>query len=76
VSGPAGIGKSALLDVFVRETRRQAQAPLVLVGRCFERESVPYKGLDSVIEQLFEWLADKEAEATMPSFLKSSIWMK
>lgn len=63
VSGPAGIGKSALLDVFVRETRARPGAPLVFTGRCFERESVPYKGFDSVIEQLHEWLADKDGEA-------------
>lgn len=61
VSGPAGIGKSTLLEAFTREVRAQASAPLALAGRCFERESVAYKGLDAIIEGLYEWLVQKDS---------------
>ena len=55
VSGPAGMGKSAILDTFMDELRKQADdgiAPLLLNGRCHERESVPYKAFDAVIDTL------------------------
>jgi eukaryotic-like serine/threonine-protein kinase len=47
--GPSGIGKSTLLDHFVKELGEDAFA---LSGRCFERESVPFKMLDGVVDTL------------------------
>ncbi len=61
LSGPAGIGKSALLEVFTRELAAHEPAPLVFVGRCHERESVAYKGLDVVIDGLRDWLSSQPA---------------
>jgi tetratricopeptide (TPR) repeat protein len=51
VHGPSGIGKTALVQEFMR---RLGGSPKVflLEGRCFERESVPYKALDSLIDAL------------------------
>ncbi len=49
VRGEAGIGKSALVQQFVDGLAGRA---LVLAGRCHERESVPYKGFDGVIDAL------------------------
>jgi serine/threonine protein kinase len=51
VSGPSGIGKTALVQEFLRRMGMRQRA-FVLEGRCFERESVPYKALDSVIDAL------------------------
>ena len=51
VSGPSGIGKSALVQHHVDELAR-ADGAFVLQGRCDERESVPYKALDGVIDAL------------------------
>ncbi|HEX4601480.1 MAG TPA: AAA family ATPase, partial [Gemmatimonadales bacterium] len=51
VHGPSGIGKSALVRQFV-DALEQEGAALVLSGRCYERESVPYKALDGVIDSL------------------------
>ena len=47
VHGPSGIGKSTLVRRFLRSltTRRDV---VVLSGRCYENESVPYKALDGV----------------------------
>jgi tetratricopeptide (TPR) repeat protein len=50
LTGPAGRGKSALLDRFL-QSLRESEAVL-LRGRCHPRESVPYKGVDSVIDAL------------------------
>lgn len=52
VHGPAGIGKSALLkEVRHRETTNW---PTLwwFSGRCYEHETVPYKGLDEIIARL------------------------
>ncbi|MCY1080947.1 serine/threonine-protein kinase [Archangium lansingense] len=51
VHGLAGLGKSALLESFAQELRREGRA-LVVSGRCYERESVPYKALDSLMDSL------------------------
>lgn len=52
VHGASGIGKSALLRRFVEETRRHHPDALILSGRCFEREAVPFKALDGAIDAL------------------------
>lgn len=51
VEGESGIGKSALVKSFLEkvETRR---GPLILNGRCYERESVPFKGMDGIVDSL------------------------
>ena len=51
VHGPSGLGKSALLARFLARAKRKHEA-LVLSGRCYERESVPYKGVDAIIDAL------------------------
>ncbi len=51
VQGRSGMGKSALLRSFLAELEQQAGG-VVLSGRCYERESVPYKALDPVIDSL------------------------
>ena len=51
VQGPSGIGKTALLNRFLEEVRSSG-GTTVLSGRCHERESVPYKAVDAVIDDL------------------------
>jgi serine/threonine protein kinase len=46
VWGDSGIGKSAVLDHFLHEQAMTQPATVILRGRCYERESVPYKALD------------------------------
>lgn len=59
VEGGSGVGKSALVSCFLSSLR---QVAVVLDGRCYERESVPYKGLDSVIDALAEYLLSLPSE--------------
>ena len=56
VHGAARMGKSALAAAFVRSLRREEPDALVLAGRCFSRESVPYKAIDSLIDELSSYL--------------------
>jgi hypothetical protein len=68
VSGPSGIGKSALVRRFLGQLNGRDDV-LVLSGRCYEHESVPYKALDGVVDSLSHYLASlprRSAEALMP----------
>ncbi|MHB8862902.1 MAG: serine/threonine-protein kinase [Pirellulaceae bacterium] len=56
VHGPPGIGKTALVERFLQQIEPQEDV-LVLRGRCYERESVPYQALDSIVDDLTDRLA-------------------
>jgi len=49
VRGKSGIGKSTLVRKFLRGLGDQV---FVLEGRCFEREQVPFKMLDGIVDML------------------------
>jgi len=55
VEGVSGIGKSALVRRFLRSAEDE-RASVVLMGRCYERESVPYKAFDSLVDDLRRYL--------------------
>ncbi|HWM85788.1 MAG TPA: protein kinase, partial [Kofleriaceae bacterium] len=68
VHGRSGMGKSILIERVTRELARE-RAAVVLSGRCYERESVPYKALDSLIDSLSRHLAQQprhDVDALMP----------
>ncbi|MBL9014297.1 MAG: serine/threonine-protein kinase PknK, partial [Myxococcales bacterium] len=54
VEGTSGMGKSALLLEFLERVRDDNA--IALAGRCYERESVPYKGFDSVVDALSAYM--------------------
>ncbi len=60
VSGNIGTGKSALMHHFLDQLEKSTDA-VVLRGRTYERESVPYKAFDALIDGLTGYLVDLEA---------------
>ena len=56
VSGASGMGKTALVRHFLNEQRLKEPAMLALTGRCYERESMPYKTIDPLIDALAQHL--------------------
>jgi serine/threonine protein kinase len=68
VHGGSGMGKTALVRRFL-DSLRSAEGAVILAGRCFERESVPYKALDNLMDVLsrhLKRLPQPRAEALMP----------
>ncbi len=63
VHGFSGMGKSMLVESFLDRVRKLPGA-LVISGRCYEQESVPFKAFDSLLDQLSQALRDlDDAEA-------------
>ncbi len=56
VHGPSGMGKSTLVRHFLDVVRRERPETVVLEGRCYEREAVPYKAIDSLADALCRYL--------------------
>jgi tetratricopeptide (TPR) repeat protein len=72
--GPSGQGKSALLQRWVSQLDQRDT--LVLRGRCFERESVAYKGLDTVVDALsrhLRQLPERERASLVPNHVEPLI---
>jgi serine/threonine protein kinase len=63
LSGLSGMGKSALAERFLGSL---GGGSWVLAGRCYERESVPYKALDGVVDALTRRLALLEPPELSP----------
>ena len=70
IEAESGMGKSALAEHFLHGLDRRDV--VVLRGRCYERESVPYKGVDGVIDSISRFMArlkDKDAAALLPQHI-------
>lgn len=67
--GSSGMGKSMLARRFFDDLEQSDKDLVVLSGRCYEQESVPYKAFDSLIDALSQYLKTlslAEAEDLMP----------
>ena len=74
VNGGSGMGKSALVRRFVDRLRERESDLVILDGRCYERESVPYKAVDSLVDTLsrvLRKLPRAQAEALLPRDIAS-----
>jgi predicted ATPase len=63
--GPSGVGKSALVASLLARARDRGEA-LALHGRCYARESVPYKAFDEMLDELSVRLAARADEDVLP----------
>ncbi len=61
VHGSPGIGKTAVLDFFLHGVRDSEEAVL-LGSRCYERESVPFKTIDGLVDSLTRYLKRQSSE--------------
>lgn len=66
IEAPSGMGKTALVQEFVTRLRLCEDAA-ILTGRCHEREQLPYKALDPVLDQLARYLR-QQSEARVEQF--------
>ena len=68
VRGSSGMGKSVLLARFTEELAQDSDT-IVLAGRCYERETVPFKAVDSLVDAISRFLCRlplKDVEALLP----------
>lgn len=68
LQGRSGMGKSALALEFLERVRVDPRV-LVLSGRCYQQESMPFKALDSLVDALarhLHRLTDAEVEPLLP----------
>jgi serine/threonine protein kinase len=69
IRGRSGLGKSALVNHFLSELGQRHEDAVLLRGRCYQQESVPYKALDSLIDDLLHYtdrLSALELKAIVP----------
>jgi len=67
VEGESGIGKTSLLRRFAEDLAQDNV--VVLRGRCYERESIPYRAIDGIIDELARYvqsLPRERAAALVP----------
>ena len=61
LEGESGMGKSTLVGKFLDELRGETAA-VILHGRCYERETMPFKAFDAVVDDLSRHLRRLEPE--------------
>ncbi len=69
VRGESGMGKTALVRRFLDDVRSSGDGAVILEGRCYEHELVPYKALDAFVDALshhLRALPRVEVEALLP----------
>lgn len=76
LQGRSGDGKTALAETFLE--RAAGEGAVVLKGRCYEMETVPFKAIDSLVDSLVVYLAHlprEEAAALMPRDIQALVRM-
>ncbi len=56
VQGESGVGKTALVRRFGELLASRGQGEVVLAGRCYEREALPFKAFDGIVDALSRYL--------------------
>lgn len=66
VHGESGIGKTALVDRFLRELVEKSPEVLLLQGQASHREVVPFNGFDGIVDGLARHLRERGGEIDVP----------
>ena len=69
VAGLSGMGKTALIRYFLQQERDEEPSVLALTSRCYERETMPYKAIDPLVDALarhLKSLPDIEVARVLP----------
>lgn len=67
--GSSGLGKTFLVRRFLRTLQQEHPRAILLFGRCYEQESVPFKAVDGLIDalsQILRYLPGPEVEVLLP----------
>ena len=72
VRGRSGFGKTSLVRGFIEQAERADPGVVALSGRCYERESVPYKALDALVDGLRRYMR-KIPELELTSLLPRNL---
>lgn len=72
VHGRSGMGKSVLIHALLDGIRQREDA-VILEGRCYEQESVPFKALDSLIDSLAVYLGTLPEDAVRQAVPEDSL---
>lgn len=75
VHGRSGTGKSTLIQTFLDQLARRHGEAVILAGRCYEQESVPYKAVDSLVDALTRYLlrlTPDETSELLPPYVSAS----
>ncbi len=68
LDGPSGMGKSEVTQRFTDMMIEKNRELVILRGRCYERESVPFKAFDGIADELANFLV-KQPEADAALFM-------
>ena len=74
VHGHSGMGKTSLVQRFLEDARQRRAT--IISGRCYERESVPFKALDCLVDDLnrhLRRLPQAESAAVVPRDFQSLV---
>jgi serine/threonine protein kinase/tetratricopeptide (TPR) repeat protein len=69
VHGESGVGKTTLVQHFVAREQEREPELVALIGTCYERESVPFKAVDGLVDAVSQYLRrlrTAEAAAALP----------
>lgn len=69
VHGVSGMGKTTVVRRFLHDLGDRDRDAVVLTGRCYQQESVPYKAFDPLVDEMSQWLTTLPAgtvEALLP----------
>jgi tetratricopeptide (TPR) repeat protein len=61
ICGASGVGKSALVRQAIRDAEASESGAVALVGHCYERESVPFKAVDELVDAVSRRLLTLDA---------------